>query len=132
MTLTWILYNDAVCCIRWSKCFFKNDKLSVETCQECDLGFFWMVYVSICMQTNNCLLMAFKAYLNYDKKLFKKEVLISFGNGTVALPSSLLCTVFCLDSATSTFLIHTCNCLVHSDLASASLQLDLRCFCILL
>lgn len=31
--------------------------------------------------------MAFKADLNYDKKLFKKEVLISFGNGTVALPS---------------------------------------------
>ena len=89
-----------------------------------------MVYVSICMQTNNCLLMAFKAYLNYDKKLFKKEVIISFGNGTVALPSSLLCTVFCLESATSTFLIDTCNCVVHSDFAS--LQLDLRCFCILL
>lgn len=120
--MLFVAYVDRNVFSRTTNCLLKHVKSVTEASSE------WCV--SICMQTNNCLLMAFKAYLNYDKKLFKKEVIISFGNGTVALPSSLLCTVFCLESATSTFLIHTCNCVVHSDFAS--LQLDLRCFCILL
>lgn len=108
---------------RTTNCQLKHVKSVTEASSE------WCMCPFACRPTT----MAFKAYLNYDKKMFKKEVLVTFGNGTVALLSSLLCTVFCLESATSTFLIHTCNCVVHYDLTSTSLQLDLiRCFCILL